>query len=225
MIRSTLIASTIAATLLASSAHASVIYTFQQGVGGYAGTQDAEVDSSAPDSNTGGSTFFALTRTGDIEQAYVQFDNIFGNGSGQIPVTVTGDDIVSATLRIVRDSGSNTPMRAFQIDSDWSESTITWNDQPGGGTLIASNVSNNIQVLDVTASLKAWADGTDNFGWRLDAGTTGGNRSFWDSSESSTTADRPLLTVEVVPEPASLVLLGLGGLCLLGGRTRQVPRS
>jgi len=35
-------------------------------------------------------------------------------------------------------------------------------------------------------------------------------------------AVQEVLTGEVVPEPASLALLGLGGLCLLGGRRRQV---
>jgi hypothetical protein len=44
---------------------------------------------------------------------------------------------------------------------------------------------------------------------------------FFDSSESATVANRPILTVtyEVVPEPTTMLLLG-SGVALLGARRR-----
>lgn len=215
--------SLVAVAFSISAAQASVIVTFREGANSYSGTQDAEVDSGSPDATSGGSTTFALKRDA-AEHAYIRFDSIFGNGVGQIPAWVTGDDIVSATLQIERDSGSNTPVRAFQLASDWAESTITWNNQPGGGTQVASNSAGNPQVLNVTASLKAWADGTANYGWRLDAGSSGGNRGVYASSEYGTLADRPLLTVEFVPEPATAVLLVAGGL-MIAYKPRRGVRS
>ncbi len=49
------------------------------------------------------------------------------------------------------------------------------------------------------------------------------NGKYWRfaTSETAIVNAQPYLNLTVIPEPASLALLGLGGLCLLGGRSRR----
>ena len=72
-------------------------------------------------------------------------------------------------------------------------------------------------VLDVTESLLAWqADPSANHGWVfLPVGADG-----WDF-ESAEGGFAPLLTVNIVPEPSSLILLAVGALGLLAYRRRR----
>src|SRR4051812_1228344 len=77
--------------------------TFQQGVNGYAGTQDTYVSQSAPDSAFGNASFMdvdldASTNSGNQPtQGLLRFENIFGTGASQVPA---GSTITSATLTL-----------------------------------------------------------------------------------------------------------------------------
>ena len=79
------------------------------------------------------------------------------------------------------------------------------------------------------AVVQAWLDGTnpgvmfsadqpDN--WYQTSGQAYRTQTTWHSSEATTVSQRPKLTLDVIPEPATLVVLALGGLAMLLIRRR-----
>ena len=149
--------------------------TFQQGVNGYTGTQDAIVRSNETATGSGqsssgdsrGRNFGALdfmSIDGDDgspgskpNQGLIRFDNVFGSGAGQIKAS---DTIVSATLSLeVFDVGSG--MTVHDLLVDWSQGTVTWN-----------SLVNGIQLNNVEASSTALASfGANNSSGNVAVGT------------------------------------------------------
>jgi hypothetical protein len=230
----------VAALGLSTAADAQVILTFQEGVDGYASTTDAEIRSSDPDVNSGGQG--SISVDGDDgspgaqpNQGLIRFGDIVGTGAGQI---APGSPIGSATLTLnVFNPGSG--FTVHQLLTAFDENTVTWNNYgslddgilPGtdaiatpldtvGANDFNENVPTGSLVLDVTAAVQAFADGADNFGFGLVPFADGGNGIDFDTSESTFggPALRPLLTVSVIPEPASLSLLSVAGLAALRRR-------
>lgn len=139
-----------AAVLLAlgslSASAATATLSFQQGVNGYAGTQDTMIRSNVTasgsgQSNNGDSTglnFGGLDYVsvdGDDgspgnkpNQGLIRFDDLFGSAAGQIHA---GDTILSATLKLqVHNPGSG--LSAYDMLADWNQSTVTWNSMGNG---------------------------------------------------------------------------------------------
>jgi hypothetical protein len=229
--------------LPASIARAGVL-TFQQGVGGYIGTADTAIRySNDPDTNYGNAQEISIDSDdgpGNLNptQGLIRFNDIFCAGPGKIPF---GAIIESATLTLrITSGGSGIIFHRMLID--WDEMTATWNTfAPGvnGGvqadgiqalatptlSVGANNGSSNIpgnstQVFNLTADVQAWSNGSANFGWALlpfmPLGTNGVD--FW-SRDAADISVRPILSVQfrVIPEPATLTSLGIGGLVLLVG--------
>jgi hypothetical protein len=238
--------SLLALSLLAGSAQATVILTFQEGVNGYTGTLDTMVRSnetagSGDSRDTAYGTLDYVSVDGDDgspgakpNHGLIRFDNLFGNGAGQIKA---GDTILSASLRLVVDNpGSG--MSVYDMLTTWSEAS-TWNSLGNGiqtdsveaasaalFTIGANNSSENVPTgvlnIDVTTSLRAMQGGATRFGWAMIPFAGGTNGIDFHSSEYETPAVRPLLTVEVapVPEPEAYALL-LAGLGLVGFMARR----
>lgn len=249
----------IAALGLAVPAHAATTLTFQEGVNGYTGTQDTMIRSnetasgSAQTSNGDsrglnfGSVDF-ISVDGDDgspgskpNQGLIRFDNLFGNGAGQIKAS---DTILSASLKLQAfDEGSGMTVHDMLIN--WNESTVTWNSVTSGiqtnnaeasSTLLASfganNSSANVAIselaIDLTASLQAMQSGAlPGYGWVLMPFASGTNGIDVHASEFATASLRPLLTVDVmpVPEPETYAML-LAGLGLVGfaAKRRQAAK-
>lgn len=221
------------AALLVSgvAAQASTTLSFQQGLAGYAGTQDAMVRSNetatgAGQSSSGdsrGRNFGALdflSVDGDDgspglkpNQGLIRFDNLFGAGPGQIRA---GDTILKATLQLVAfDPGSG--LSVHDLLMDWSQNSVTWNSlgngvqvgteagaalQGIGADSSSANVAAGVLSFDVTASLQAMQAGQlPGFGWLLNPFTNGTNGIDLRSSEYATHSERPLLIVEVSAVP------------------------
>ena len=230
--KSTLLTLALAALLGAgSAAQATVTLSFQQGVAGYAGTQDTMIRSNETSSGAGqsgngdsrGRNFGAvdfISIDGDDgspglkpNQGLIRFDQLFGAGPGQIR---PGDTIVSATLTLVAfDPGSG--LRLHDMLVSWSQGTATWNSLGNGvqigseaGPVLSSigadnstaNVAAGVLNFDVTSSLLGVQAGNlPGHGWLLNPFVNGTNGIDVRSSEFATLADRPLLTVQITPVP------------------------
>lgn len=138
--------SLLTASMSVQAALPPITLTFQQGVNGYAGTQDTMIrsnetgtgsgQSSAGDSrnrNFGTVTFVSVD--GDDGEpglkpnhGLLRFDNVFGSGSGKIGPL---DTIISAKITlIVFDAGSGFTVHDMRID--WNQATVTWNSVGNG---------------------------------------------------------------------------------------------
>lgn len=210
--------------------------TFQEGVGGYSGTQDTIVRSNETASGSGqgfngdsrnlsfGALEF-LSVDGDDgspgakpNHGLLRFDGIFGNGPGQIRAT---DIINSATLTLqVFDVGSG--FTVHDMLGAWSESS-TWNSLVNGvqangseaavaslASFGANNSSGNVPVgplvVNVLPSLQLAQGGGTFNGWALLPFVSGTNGVDIHSSEAVTASVRPLLTVNVTPVPVPAAL-------------------
>lgn len=180
--------------------------SFQQGVNGYAGTQDAGIHSGTADGNDGANPIINVDGDdGGIRQALLRFDNIFGSNPGQVPPGV----IIKEARLTLNQTDNGNPVNVHRMLVGWDQSTVTWNLLTGGinidGTDAAAAVDGVTPGLngvvgpigiDVTATVAAWAAGQPNYGWAFIP--TGGDGWRWNSSEGPVT---PILTVsfEVTP--------------------------
>lgn len=246
MIRTTTLLASLLAAGLAQAADVSL--SFQQGLNGYAGTQDTMIRSNeTAGGDSRGLNYGSLedlSVDGDDgspgskpNHGLIRFDNLFGNAAGQIRA---GDTIVSAKLTVsVFNPGSGMTMHDLLVD--WNQGTATWNSlgngiqangTDAGATVLASigannsseNVPNGALVFDLTASLQAaQAGAVPGHGWALLPFAAGTNGIDFRSSEYLADPKlRPLLSVTVtpVPEPGTWALLA-SGLALVAGALRR----
>lgn len=204
------------------------VLTFQQGANGYAGATDILLNADDPDTNLSAGKTLWVDFDGPLH-SLVRFADIFGANAGQIP---SGIDILSATLTIyVENAGlSRYPSRMLQ---DWDAATLTYNNAKLGGNTQPGIQGDGIEAIletdafqssavgtyydiDVTSVVQEWSDGAPNHGFFLRQTNT--NALGFTSSDGDTIAQRPLLRVSFVPEPAALSLVALGALALLRRR-------
>jgi len=226
------------------SASAATVISFQDGVAGYGGTQDATIQSAAGTANfdnvvgsgaliaqeSWGATLAPFGGTTLVRTAMLRFDNIFAS----IP---TGATINSATLNLTVTNAIEGLSLATML-ATWDESTVTWDTfgvgvpSTGGGiTPDGVEAAAALQVvgtytggdIDVTARVQDWLDnpGT-NFGWAFLRDDV--NRGTFVAAEGLTVSERPLLTIDytAIPEPNALAMLAIGSFGLLtSGRRRK----
>ncbi|HEV8377938.1 MAG TPA: DNRLRE domain-containing protein, partial [Tepidisphaeraceae bacterium] len=175
----------------------------QHGTAGYSSGTDTFLESANPGTNHGGDTSVAVTSS--TTQGLVRFDDVFGNGLGQVPV---GAKVLSAKLFLVttETQSSIETIALHQMLTNWDESS-TWNSLDGGVSIddveaaavaefrVTPNVLLAPAIFDVSRSLATWAaDPTKNHGWLL-RGSTPADLWRFRSSEHSVVADHPLLEV------------------------------
>ena len=196
---------------------------FQQGIGGYEGTQDTWVSQQNPNTSYGdndrrvsdddtANSFFSDYRG----QALVRFDGIVG-GQG-IP---EGSEILSATLVIDIADDIDTPLfnpsfLVHKVVRAWSESS-TWNSLSGGlsvGSDLAPSFasfsgdnnpnSETMRRIDVTQVVRDWMSGAPNWGLAIMPQIISGNDDGIEiiASENANTLLRPRL--EVTYRPAAI---------------------
>lgn len=217
------VAGMISATTLADT------LSFRQGqdsgFGVYSGASDTWIDATAgaEDTNFGSDASLRVDLSPN-RQSLIRLDNLFGPAAGQIPL---GSTIVSAQLTInVENAGiSRDPTRMLQ---SWDATTLTWNNAKLGGNTQAGIQDDNVEAvtvtnafnantlgawnLDVTAIVQAWSSGAPNYGFFFRQSNT--DALMFTSSDGATVANRPLLTVEFVPEPCGALGIVASALAL-----------
>jgi hypothetical protein len=157
--------------------------SFQQGIGGYAGTQDTWVSQENPNTSYGNNdvrvsdddtanSFFADYRG----QALIRFEGLVGPGA--LPA---GSEVLSATLVIDIPDDIDTPLYnpvfyVHKVVRAWDEGS-TWNSLAGGLSVgqdlapafvsfLGDNVpdADSMRRIDVTALVREWAGGAPNWG-------------------------------------------------------------
>ncbi len=204
--------------------------SFQHGVDDYTGTVDTFIQENAPTANS--SVAVELGFDGDdpsgsglAVQALIRFDDIFGDGPGQIPLD---SQIAYAKLELnVTNEGDS--FELHRMMTSWDD-TATWDSLVDGvqadgveamGVIDETSgfVSTGIAPIDVTDSLLAWqADPSSNHGWVLLP--TGGNGVDFHSAEGIN-APRLVIGLHPIPEPTSLTLAMIAGFSVLLFRQRK----
>ena len=139
---------------------------------------------------------------------------------------VSGTDTDAFRLEFVADGNANenideaTFSKGTTTIEDGSDDLIV-NDDIGGFignfTLSASSTTATVDTVELVDAINSDTNGVLTLVLRR----TSNNSSVASfASRNNSTLAAPTLTLTLVPEPASLALLGLGTLCLLGRRTR-----
>ena len=198
-----------------------VTVSFQQGAGSpvYGGAVDTFIQSGSATNNAAAVllTVDGVPPATDERQILIRFDGIFGNGAGQIPA---GANISSATLGVnvsnamAQLTSFNRMLQTWNPASVWATyGSSPWNATPGvqadgveaaaqddPGSPASVALSPPIQNITVTSSVQSWASNpAANFGWVLRAAIA--DSLAFDSSEVTTIANRPKLTVTYTFSP------------------------
>ena len=168
-------------------------------------TQDSYVSSKYPNSNydsytqlrTGKNTDYNICRT------YIKFI---------IPASVS-PHIASAKIWLKKSNGVTPIIKAYRVTSNWSSSSITWNNKPGytavnnSGT--ANSESNDWYSLEITKLVSMWKKGLAyNYGVLI-SDVNESNSSHWTAFYSSNTlyTSKPELRIVYMPFDSTLIAL------------------
>jgi hypothetical protein len=189
--------------------------TFQEGVNGYAGTQDTFLQQAVPGNVNGALEGFEWDDSdpnGSVNQnvALIRFDDIFGSGSGQVPV---GANILSATLSYTVGPSSaavGVTAQLHEVRVAWDES-VNWNTfgstagvqtDDYDATVVADAPADALGTyqVNVTGSLQRWVNNPgSNLGWIFippPPGADGGGSEMESSEYTGNISQRPKLTVQ-----------------------------
>jgi hypothetical protein len=205
--------------------------TLQQDINGYTGSQDTELRSNLPTLASGATNAIWLVDQNDGAgggtagpvHSLLRFDNIVGNGPGQLPADAIVVDAGVLLVSSTTDAQSANRIDLHRMLVDWNEATATWNSMVGG---ISSNDVEAAMAIDVSFvpqfgipftirtnssglrdTVKGWVEGTfPNYGWAVLNGT--GNDGYRvDSSEHPVTANHPGLIIDYIVPPSALQIL------------------
>jgi hypothetical protein len=193
-----------------SSTDAPEEVSFQQGTDDYEGTIDTGLREADPETEYGDASPVTVDTkdpqsTDNRSQALVRFDDVIGDGDGQVPSNAT---VNAATLTVeTEDEGDGGAVH--RLLRDWDESD-TWASLDGGVNADGDDATTDPETktgvveagsteIDVTASVQAWVDGEPNHGWAiLPLGDDG-----WDfSTVEGETPPRLTVTFEVGDDTA-----------------------
>src|SRR3954462_2192054 len=90
---------------------------------------DSVVNASVPDTNIGGVLSWLDARAASERHIYMRFT---------VTGVPAGDDIESASLRLVNTDASTGTVTVNSTSNPWAENTITWNNKPASGALRAT---------------------------------------------------------------------------------------
>lgn len=185
-------------------------------------SQDSSLWEDFPDAIPGSDNLIATRQKDPVYAGLIQWT---------LPDNLAGATVTSATFHytynFIKRQNTGDNFAAVLAPDPWDEATTTWNNYnaatvwdrisyPPHAYIQLSGGDGTSASLDVTAHVQAWANGTPNYGLYVYS-TAGANSVYIYSSNSPNSAYHPSLeiTYTPVPEPASFILLGLGGLMAL----------
>src|SRR5712692_4638445 len=162
-------------------------------------TDDATIQLSSPTTNNGSSSNLGVQGP-NLQESYIRFD------LSVLPSGLQASNINKATLRLFLANvsmGGTFDVRL--VTGIWSEKTLTYNNAPPAGLLIAGSVPTNTSqardfvLVDATSAVQAWLlSGTANNGIVLIASPGSSISVNFDSKEASSTSHDPRIEIEVV---------------------------
>jgi len=162
-------------------------------------TDDATIQLSSPTTNNGTSSNLGVQGP-NLQESYIRFD------LSVLPSGLQASNISKATLRLFLANvsmGGTFDVRL--VTGIWSEKTLTYNNAPPAGLLIAGSVPTNTSqardfvLVDATSAVQAWLlSGTANNGIVLIASPGSSISVNFDSKEASSTSHDPRIEIEVV---------------------------
>ena len=189
------------------------------GYGAYTGEADIQLRQNAPNNAFpagGASGLFIDWPDAGSQNAFetlVRFDNIFGNGPGQIPTNAV---VVEAQLIFhVNDQGDGSPL--YRMTQDWDATNLTWNtdgivigsqSQPVADSVWglpdgSGNTGTNTAIISVLPDVLAWLSGQENHGWVMPGWNGNTDGTGISPSEDTTVTNRPDLRILWLPQGIS----------------------
>ncbi len=206
---------------------------FQQGAdygyGEYAGAADVELwatfpETAYPEGSSASGLGIGMSGLIPDRSVLLRFDNIIGDGPGQIPTNAT---IVYAELQIyVNNSGDGSPLYRMLIPWDENMNYLSsgdgyaypddararsTHDSQLGVTGLSGSTGAGQKAFGVTPDVQAWARGDANYGWVMPAWQESGyDYMAFSPSEATNIVERPALRVLWVPEGTSMASFRYG---------------
>lgn len=168
---------------------AAASFCSSQGSQTVAASKDASIHQDTPATNSGTTqNLFVQSQSVAKRRSLIAFD---------LPAVPSGCSALSATLRLnATSSASGRTLEALRVDSSWTETGVTWDNQPGTSGAAATSASGSgWRSWDVTSTVRSMYSGA-NHGFLLrdqTEGASGGTLQIYASRESSSNV--PELTV------------------------------
>ena len=188
---------------------------FQNGINGYDKASDVGIDSKQPhQSDHSPFVWVEYNSPSDEKQALLQFRDLFRDAPDRIPEEAT---ITNAYLRIflpfTARAGTKDYIYFHRMLIPWDQS-FRWNSPEWGsngvqhngieaasqydGSKIFSQPGMDYEV-DITASLQAWAQGENNYGWLIRNGIE--DNYYYGTTHNNQINRRPMLWVQFDTDP------------------------
>ncbi len=207
---------------------------FQNGLDGYTGASDRFIENPLGTNGAGVDRnwvdFDNTNSSQDSQsQSLVKFADLFGNGTGQIPV---GAEVLEAKLvfTVLGSNGSGDGGSLHKMNVAWNNAStyagfnndgITKGDEAAlnasailGDAATLDNIAYGSHSMDVTADVQSWITGGANNGWAVLAHANGGDGWSFMGSRSGDQLLRPSLEITwkaaPVPEPATMAVIAIG---------------
>lgn len=136
------------------------------------------------------------------------FGTVRGLMRFDLPSLPDGAVITSAAITYYLDMtvSGTTKIDLYRVNSDWNETSVTWNTQPVKNAAPESSASvgtsNSSYSFDITKLAQDWYGGAQaNFGIELLANPEGADRRSFEGGTSSNSAWRPKLTINYTVDP------------------------